>query len=482
VGPANRDFGVTDTSVIIVVADGLGVGALDEAIARGDVPALARMADEGGRHTVSTVFPSVTGVAYVPLLTGRFPAGVGIPGLRWYDRRRGLPWWLGHSRSYVGLQLRRIDADLAREAHTLAELVPGSLGAQSMVRRGFAPGARLDRGLRVAAQAISAHLAGDPARWATMEQAMAGRFVDRVRRERPRCAFAAFIAGDKALHQSGVRSEGARRSLMLVDEVVGRLRRDAEADGRWRHLHLWVASDHGHAPVSRRLDLARALRAEGLRVRAHPWTVPDRSDVAVMVSGNSMAHVYVDLASRERRPWPELQDRWQPRLAAMLDHPAIDLVATRVADDTVEVTRRGVGSASITARGGRLWYRPGDGDPLELGCVDGVGTTEAHERSMDGAYPDSLVQLAALTLAERSGDVVVSAAPDWDLRAAWEPVRHVSSHGGLHRDHMAVPLLLDRPPTGTPRRTADVFPSALQVLGVPEPPGLEGVSFASTHR
>lgn len=461
----------------MVVADGLGVGALDAAMARGDVPALARLAAEGGRHTVTTVFPSVTGVAYVPLLTGRFPGGAGIPGLRWYDRRRDLPWWLGHARSYVGPQLRRIDHDLAPDVRSLAELVPGSLGSQAMVTRGFPAGAQLDRGMRVAMRAIASHLAGDPGRWAAMEESMAARFTERVRRERPRFAFAAFNAGDKASHQAGADSAGARRSLRLVDHVVGRLRDDAEADGRWRGQHLWVVSDHGHAPVSQRLDLARALRAEGLRVRAHPWTVPDRSDVAVMVSGNSMAHLYVDLSARSRRTWPALRDQWQSRLAPVLDHPAIDLVATLVAADAIEVTRRGGGSATITARGGRFWYRPHDGDPLALGGVDGVGAAEAHERSNGGEYPDGLVQLAALTRAARSGDVILSASPGWDLRASWEPITHVSSHGGLHREHMRVPLLLNRRPAGTPRRTADLFPSAQQVLGLPGLAGTDGTGF-----
>jgi hypothetical protein len=36
---------------------------------------------------------------------------------------------------------------------------------------------------------------------------------------------------------------------------------------------------------------------------------------------------------------------------------------------------------------------------------------------------------------------------------------------------------LDRPPAHTPRRTADVMPSALAALGVEIPLGLDGESF-----
>ena len=66
---------------------------------------------------------------------------------------------------------------------------------------------------------------------------------------------------------------------------------------------------------------------------------------------------------------------------------------------------------------------------------------------------------------------------DWDYRAKYEPIPHVSSHGALHREHMLVPLLVNRPVQGLPRRTVDVMPSALKVLGVPIPTGLDGESF-----
>ena len=74
------------SAAIVLVADGLTPEALDEAIRAGDVPELAALRETRQRTVVSTVFPSVTGVAYVPMLTGTHPAEAGIPGLRWFDR------------------------------------------------------------------------------------------------------------------------------------------------------------------------------------------------------------------------------------------------------------------------------------------------------------------------------------------------------------------------------------------------------------
>ncbi|HEX6058836.1 MAG TPA: hypothetical protein VFZ11_07430, partial [Gemmatimonadaceae bacterium] len=99
------------------------------------------------------------------------------------------------------------------------------------------------------------------------------------------------------------------------------------------------------------------------------------------------------------------------------------------------------------------------------------------ERSRDGAHPDAVLQIARLAGSARAGDIILSAAPGWDFRSRWEPVPHVSSHGGLHRDHMLVPLLLGRPARIAPHRTADVMSSALAALGIAAPEGMDGRSF-----
>jgi len=82
-----------------------------------------------------------------------------------------------------------------------------------------------------------------------------------------------------------------------------------------------------------------------------------------------------------------------------------------------------------------------------------------------------------LARSSRSGEIILSAARDWDFRAHYEPIPHVSSHGALHREHMLVPLLVNRPVSGRPRRTVDVMPSALKALGKRIPAGLDGESF-----
>jgi hypothetical protein len=149
-----------------------------------------------------------------------------------------------------------------------------------------------------------------------------------------------------------------------------------------------------------------------------------------------------------------------------------------------EVRSRTRGSAIIATDGARFSYRRLTGDPLGIGAdlrkLDAHG---AYETTIDTDYPDGIVQIATIAGAPRAGDIILSAARDWDFRARYEPIPHVSSHGALHREHMLVPLVVNRPPALAPRRTVDVMPSALAALGIDAPAGLDGTSFfAPAHK
>jgi hypothetical protein len=183
---------------------------------------------------------------------------------------------------------------------------------------------------------------------------------------------------------------------------------------------------------------------------------------------------------RRARPWwPELAARWEPLAELLLERPSVDLAVLPHSPVRSEVRARGRGTAFVeVTSGGRYAYRPAHGDPLGLGGeLAGLTAAEAHDAAAASDYPDALVQIASLAGSARAGEVILSAARGWDFRARYEPIPHVSAHGALHREHMLVPLLTNRPPARPPRRTTDVMPSALAALGLAAPPGLDGERF-----
>ena len=475
---------MSSTSLLILVADGVRADTLGRLMDDGTLPALARLRDEGGAFTVSSVFPSVTGPAYTPFVMGRYPGSVGLPGLRWVDRARQRASFPGYARDYVGTGMRHIDGDAERGAPTLFELVRGSIAAVSIVSRGVARRDHVGTGYADMLRAARAVQSGDLRRWLAMDRDVGRRLARRVRETAPPLAFAAFLAGDKASHALGQDAAAAREAIAVVDGVAAELRADAERAGRWESTQIWVVSDHGHSPVAAHDDLAELVRALGYRTAAHPRPYGVRpSEVAVMVSGNAMAHLYLEPRRRARPWWPELRGRWAELADALAARPAVDLLILPHSPARFEL-RGGPdrGAAFVVAEpDGRFSYLPESGDPLGVGEARGLTPDEAHDACAAGDYPDALVQIAQLAGAPRAGDVILSAARGWDFRAARsERVPHVSSHGALHREHMLVPLVVSRPPARAPRRTGDVMPSALELLGLPVPPGLDGRSFVAT--
>jgi hypothetical protein len=464
-------------SVVILVADGARPDSLATALDGGVLPALAALRAEGGLHTLTSVFPSVTGPAYVPFLLGRHPAPIGLPGLRWLDRTRRVCSFPHYARTYVGYGGLWIARDLDPAAPTVFELAPSGLGALEVIGRGLRAGDQIGRDWPFVIRAARVHFSGDVAGWLDIDRDVGAELARRIRERRPAFAFGAFTGVDKTSHADGHEAPRVLEALRIVDEVVAEIRADAEADGRWDDMHLWVVSDHGHSRVREHEDLAGLVEAYGLRTLAHPRIYRWRPEAAVMVSGNAMAHIYLDLSRRERPWWPELAQRHEPLVEMLLGRPSVDLALLPHSPTRCEIRSPGRGRAMLDWDGGRYRYRPRAGDPLGVGARDLRSAAAAFEATIDSDYPDAIVQIAHLAGASRSGEIILSASRDWDFRSRFEPIPHLSSHGALHREHMLVPLLASRPLNGTPRRTVDVMPSALAVLGIEVPRGVEGTSF-----
>ena len=469
--------------LLLVVADGVRPDVLAGELDAGHAPAMAALRARGGLHSVTTSFPSVTGPAYVPFLMGRHPGGAGLPGLRWYDRTRSLRIAPANARSYAGIDIWHVDHDVAPQMPTLFELARPSLSGMSLLGRG-ASVANVGRSLIWTVRAAIPHFRGDLDGWRRTEQAATDAFLREFKRHRPRFSVLALTSPDKLAHKFGGDSLPVRRAIADVDASIAHAQRIAAADGWSDALRVWVVSDHGHTAVSQHDDLHGWLDSQGLRVLAHPRLYTRKADVVLMVGGNAMAHLYVDPASRTRQWWPSHAARWERTHDALIARDAIDLAAVAMSDASIRVAHRSRGAAMISRSHGRdprdaRWtYNAQHGDPLQLGGSHrALSDADAWTVCASSPYPDALVQLQALCTAPRAGDVVLSAAPDWDLRSRFEPVPHVSTHGALLREQMLVPLLVDGPVVRVPRRTADVMPSTLDALGITVPEGLDGRSF-----
>jgi len=109
---------MTYKRTIIILADGARPDVLKEEMDKGNLPILKKYFDEQGTNkTMLTCFPSTTGPAYLPYVTGCFPGTCNVPGIRWFDKVNF------QHRSYCGLETFMINKD-ARPVETIFHRLP----------------------------------------------------------------------------------------------------------------------------------------------------------------------------------------------------------------------------------------------------------------------------------------------------------------------------------------------------------------------
>jgi arylsulfatase A-like enzyme len=461
IGGSGRD----QRRVVCILVDGACHQVLRDLLDRGDLPNLASWVIEpGGLAVGTTVFPSTTGVAYIPILFGRYPGPANVPGIRWLDRA-GIAsgvWerWRA-ARSYCGAQAGWINHDVDG-GPSIFELVPQSLAICTPITRGLFHGAHL-MPMRRAILGVAAHYLGN---YLALDRAVADTWLAAA--ERPwRFLFVVFPGPDGLTHLHDPRHPRVLAAYRQIDRALGafihRVRRRGEVPT------FFVVADHGASVVRAHQDLALALEAWGIPTIRHPMHVWRRhARAAVMVSGNACAHVYLlDGAGRQT----DLVER-------LLALPSVALGAYRDGEGGVIVARGNL-RARLEKSAAGITYKPLTGDPLGLSRWPVTRDDRALlEQSRTSPFPDAPCQLLQLLSSARSGDLVLAAAPGFDFRGPWELPAHRSGHGSLTPEHMLVPIAASVPLPAAPLRTADLLPTMLETLGVPVPPGLDGIPFS----
>jgi hypothetical protein len=453
---------------------------MEELIADGHLPAIARsFAEPGMRRSAISAFPSTTGPAFLPILTGCFPGTANIPGIRWFDRTVWTGRLAGDAggdpafRSYVGIESWRINTDLAAGHPTLFELLPRSVNIFSLVNRGVPRRGNLTARSRLAWW-LFAH---ETHRWDLVAERGRHHLLASLDLD-PDFVFCLVPDIDEFSHLTNVRSDQTIAAYRRLDRLVGDLFEALEQRRVRNDTLVMVLSDHGLSDVHTHLGLPEWVSARGMTPFYYPRIWRRRFDSAVMVSGNGMAHISVRRGNqwtRERTPDDILLRDHGGLLADLVARPEIALTVTRREDGALTARARG-GEATIQRLDtATIRYQVQGIDPFGYvgleGCWHPAALLAATENTR---YPDAAVQLLQLFDSRRTGDIVVCAEVGHDLRDRHERPEHRAGHGSLHADHLLVPWLSTVPLPDTPLRTADVFPSVLHWVGRPIPPGIDG--------
>ncbi len=447
-----------ETAVVLITADGLAEPVMDDLLAAGELPHIARLIENGVRvHRAIDSLPSLTYPNLATILTGCRPSRHGILGNQWFDRDTLV------FRDYTTTRTYR-DADNDIRVPTVYELLGDefTVSIQCAVRRGVSR--TIDNW---ATSGIRWFFGGFEA----TDQLIPWRFdliAEEVNRRGcwPVLVHAYFPGVDEIGHRYGGDSPPYRAAVRNLDHQIGLIQEAVARTGMADRTCTILVADHNHTPVppANWFDVARWLRDTAhLRVRTTPApgeTLTEREktyrkvDAVVVVGGDRIAAIQLQgPGGWHERPTPrQLEAVLGSGPTSLWAHQAVDWVA--VPDESQNgrrvvdlYSRRGRGQLERRRAddGYHYGYTALEGDPLDWG-------------------PGQVEELVELFNTPRAGDIALFATPGWDFAAG-----NRGGHGGLGESDTRVPMIF----SGTmvnhtvkleAARLVDVTPTILGLL------------------
>lgn len=462
-------------SCIFIMADGARADVFSGLLQSGELPNISKyILEKGSYREAVTVFPSTTGPAYTPYIMGKYPGRCNLPGIRWFDRNKygDNILSLERFRSYIGLETYLMNSDVSKDFKTVFEIFPRSVNIFNELSRGI-------------------NLKNDKTLFSKLYYKVKSHFTDRSDEvdlvaerillqslnEFPDYIYTVFLGIDTYSHINHPFHKKVIDSYRRIDNTVGLLAKSLESKGRLEETLIIISSDHGLTQTHSHFDSLEFLNSKGYKTFYYPNVFKHfrDADAASLISGNAMANIYVK--SRDgwdrRTTFEELGEL----VSDFIEREEIDIVAGLDENGRSRIkSMRGEAAAWIDSEG-NINYQKIKGDPFNYnGMPKTMSPEEALAHSFNTEYPDALLQIIQLLESPRSGDLVLSASPGYDLRAKHEKPEHRSSHGALFRDHMIVPLVINTDLDKEFVRTVDIFPTILNLVGQPLPENLDGVS------
>ncbi|MFD0794361.1 alkaline phosphatase family protein [Mucilaginibacter litoreus] len=455
--------------VLFYLVDGAHAEVLPELIEQGHLPNIKKIIDEGTYRKATTCFPSTTGPAYLPFLTGHFPGTMDITGIRWFDKKEFKRTRFNKMamRSYCGPEAAWFNTDMPADKPTLFELLGESYNLYNMITRNvpdeYDLGKKGKGPLYMRAHFKLRHHPVDiQGHSRVMEMLNSGKDFDFL--------FAVFPSVDWDSHYHHIRDERTVEAYKIVDRSLGEVRAKLEEQGRWNDTLFVMTSDHGLTPTTKHLDLGDWMTAQGLKAVYYPVIWKRNPKSAVFISGNSFGaiHLLNHKGDEVLRESGIIEAMGADKLQLLVKEDAVDFAIYRGDEENTFIVHNRDGKAKIAVKDNVFTYEPLTADVLKYGGkIEANGHRDILAKTFETDYPDAVFQIYQLFRSRRAGDIVISAAIGYDLRDFWEYPEHKGSHGSLHRHHIHVPLIYNQKGwKDHPARTADLFDSILKWKGI----------------
>lgn len=452
---------MTTSKLVVIMLEGMSPAILEQAISDGRMP---WMASKLGREWASAPclgsFPSAAPSAYLAPLTGHFPGTLDLPGstflappdqdlLAGYAQRPLLtePQAIGHwlDRHILLMDEAILPSEVvhrliarAEQPHTLGEKVLGLLGLN---------------------------------RSSTWERTL------QETRRRLQKARTLLLKDLKLLllhlEAPGWISRNASPKgpelgifLSALDDFLREIHASAEQLGQLEGLQIILLSPFAWSECALNRSLEDLLHVAGLTL-APRRVRPDQPAVCAALSGTGCAHLYFpdEKGRRQRLTLEGIRIQYSTAFESLLEQPEVDyLIAWDEAGNPVVRSEKGTGRL-VQQGTGFAWRVEGE-DPLQrLSQRENLSALDIVEPNLDELYPDALLQLIQLRECPRRGDLILLAKPHISLLVPSDGAKDSACCGTMSREHVQGFVVTSFPLRGQVLRTADVYPTILELFG-----------------
>jgi len=464
------------SSALLLLADGARFDVVSSLLAENKLPNIKKHIIERGSFLKKiTVFPSTTGPAYLPFLSGCYPGKLGVTGIRWFDRKRfanPLPS-LSKIRSYVGFESYFLNKDLPSGTKLLFSYFKHRYNFYNFITKGLSFKEDKTRFIRWRLTYHAAKLQN----FDYVDKYVFESLLNVLSNKKDSFYFAVFPAIDENSHMSHPHDTRTIQAYITFDLYVGKLMEKLIAVGAYDHTLVTIVSDHGLTKTDSHLDLVKLLKQQKYKVFYHPLIYKRFFNAAVMVSGNAMAHIYIKNGSswEKATPYERLHEQDNALITGLISEIAVDWISCKTEKGGVIVKgKEGEIRFNLDKDLAISDIHVSGENPLKIDLRINDSMEICFNKSLDTNYPDVIMQLYQLFSSIRTGDIIVNAKVGYDLRVKWEYNHHHASHGAMCKEQMEVPILISARLKAKIARSVDVFPTILSLTGKKIPNNIDG--------
>lgn len=466
-------------SITYLLVDGLEKRTFEKLMHQGRLPHM-RSAIEKGLYVPYGIgsFPSMTGYAFYPFLTGADANDSGVIGLRWYDRSKDE----GAFRNYVGRTNVHMNRDLQPDVQSVFEMFSDyytcsvnsymTRGVKDEVKTGWAM-TTAKYGAAPVLRFFSAIPILGPKYFYShyTHENLVTRTAIKQLSHNPPVQWITFAGPDAYAHVHGMDTE-YEEIIEHIDAKIGEIMSYAQDLNQNRYFA--IITDHGLENVHRNEGIVDDLNLDtGVELKRGKSThlLSDKLNDSdgdehgyFVINGNLSAMIYlnkVESASAKEILYTDELRNYNPgsfeQAVDMIDYlinqDAISMLIYRDDSSAIIVTTD-EGSARIETEGDRYRYIDYDFDVFgfrqmgtEWDSSQYYSKDEWLTMTYDSPFPDAVFRCSALLSNPRCGDIVLLSAPGYDFGEDYEIIvdNYKGGHGGLRASMLAVPYILAGP-------------------------------------